>query len=47
MVARILEGDFEIEGTDAQMFYVAVTGKFRLLDPEKPSKGWWAWHPYE
>lgn len=39
-VARILEGDFEIEGTVSWMHF--EDGRFRFLDPDAPRKPWWA-----
>ncbi len=39
-VARILEGDFEIEGTLSWMHF--EDGRFRFLDPDAPRKPWWA-----
>ena len=40
MAARILEGDFEIEGTVSWMH--VEDGRFRFLDPDAPRKPWWA-----
>ena len=38
--ARILEGDFETEGTVSWMHF--EDGRFRFLDPDAPRKRWWA-----
>ena len=40
MVARILEGDFEIEGKSSWMYF--NNGRFRFLDPHASRKPWWA-----
>ena len=37
--ARILEGDFETEGTVSWMRF--EDGRFRFLDPDAPRKPWW------
>lgn len=41
-IARILEGDFEIEGALSWM-YIDTHGRFRFLDPDATRKrSWWA-----
>ena len=41
MVAQILEGDFDLEGAKAWMYFDERVG-FRFLDPDAPRKPWWA-----